>query len=76
MSCLLLPFRALGVMDLLLPIPGGGLLPLGNTIVPLGVGLGGDLLQGGVHHLRGCGQLLRALVAGLEGLAAELHFTG
>ena len=76
MSCLLLPFRELGVMDLLLLLSGGRLLPLGNAVVPLGVGLGGDLLQGGVHHLRGCGQLLCALVAGLEGLAAELHFTG
>ena len=76
MSCLLLPFRALGVMDLLLVYFRGGLLPVGNTVVPLGVSLGSGLLQGGVHHLRGCGQLLRALVAGLEGLTAKLHFTG
>lgn len=76
MSCLLLPFRALGVMNLLLFFSGGCLLPVGNTVVPLGVSLGSGLLQGGVHHLRGYGQLLCALVAGLEGLAAELHFTG
>jgi len=75
MSCLLLPFRAHGVMDLLLFFQGMP-NPLGGQRWPPGVRLGSGLLQGGVHHLRGCGQLLRALVAGLEGLAAELHFTG
>ncbi len=51
-------------------------IPLGGRPCPPGHGLGGGLLQGGVHRLGGDGQLLARAVAGLEGLACELHLAG